>query len=70
MTFDEWVQYGIDQKWCCPVVCQTHDGVPFTVAEEMAWEDGDDPCVHVIRVVSTPAEHDEAMPTVVPWRKE
>jgi hypothetical protein len=49
MMFDEWLQYGLDQNWCGPSVCYTHDGVPTTGEEEdLMYEE--DPCIHIIRL--------------------
>jgi hypothetical protein len=49
MTFDYWLSLGIKHGFCGPVVCSTHDGTPLSVEEEEEFEDGYDPCVHVIR---------------------
>ena len=54
MTQEEWIQYGMDRKYCGPVVCATHDGVPTSEDEDNQWYQGDDPCQPVIRVY-----HDE-----------
>lgn len=54
MTFNEWVTYGLEHKFCGPIVCATHDGVPSSEEEDMQWEEGQDPCQPVIRVY-----HDE-----------
>ena len=53
MTFDEWLQYGYDQKWATPPVCHIHDGVPLDPEEEQEMEEGLDPCIHVVRVCQT-----------------
>jgi hypothetical protein len=50
VDFDEWVSYGMTQGWCGPAVCVPHDGVPTSVEEEDAYDEGDDPCVHIIRL--------------------
>lgn len=50
MTFEEWLEYGIKLGYCTPQVCQTHDSVPMTDYEEMQWEEGHDPCIHVVRL--------------------
>jgi len=71
MTFNEWLQIGISNRWCGPVICDTHDGMPLTEDEsEMIW-DGQDPCIHIVRLYETP-EHAEAIeeshsPSM--WRK-
>jgi hypothetical protein len=49
ISFDEWIKIGIEQGWCGPTVCYTHDGLPLSVKEEEElWEQ--DPCVHIIRL--------------------
>ncbi len=49
-SFDDWLDYGMEQGWCGPAVCETHDGVPMTEEEEDEFMDGADPCLHVIRL--------------------
>lgn len=46
----EWLRVGIENNFCTPTVCQTHDGVPMTEEEDEAWEEGLDPCVFVVRI--------------------
>lgn len=46
---DDWIRYGVLKGWCTPPVCATHDGIPQTREEDESWENGEDPCVHVIR---------------------
>jgi hypothetical protein len=49
-TFDEWLQYGFEHGYCGPPVCHTHDGVPSTMGEVEQFDEGDDPCIHIIRL--------------------
>jgi hypothetical protein len=49
MDFEDWMRYGIEHDFCGPPVCSTHDGVPTTEDDDAAFDDGDDPCIHVIR---------------------
>ena len=53
MEFDnvhEWIQHGIDNGWITPTFCFTHDGDAYMTEEEEAeWEDGGDPCCHVVK---------------------
>lgn len=49
MNFDEWVKYGLDNNWCGPAVCYTHDGLPTSQAEDDEFEEAD-PCLHIIRL--------------------
>lgn len=49
-SFDEWIVFGMNKGWCGPPVCSTHDGVPMSEEEEAQWEEGTDPCSHVIRL--------------------
>lgn len=69
MTFDEWVRIGIDHQWAIPVVCATHDGTPMTPEEEALWEQGDGPCMHIIRVCE-PHQHQAIYnnTTAMKWR--
>jgi hypothetical protein len=53
MTFDEWIKTGYDLGYCSPPVCSTHDGTPTTATEDEQWEEGDDPCLHVVRLYNT-----------------
>ena len=50
MNFDEWLQYGLTKGWCGPTVCLTHDGTPTSIEEDFAFDQGEDPCVHIIRM--------------------
>jgi hypothetical protein len=50
MTVDEWIEFGVWKGWCSKPACATHDGIPRTALEEEAWEEGFDPCEHVIRL--------------------
>lgn len=50
MSFDEWIAFGISMGWCGPPVCHTHDGVPTSVEEEEMWDEGTDPCIHIVRL--------------------
>lgn len=71
MDQTEWLRMGIQNGWCSPPVCATHDGLPETVDEALAFEEGSDPCIHVIR----PYESDEVRKAVEDfhapsgWRK-
>jgi hypothetical protein len=49
-TFDEWLQEGLDLKFCGPAVCNTHDGLPLTAEEEQEFDDGGDACIHILRL--------------------
>jgi hypothetical protein len=50
VTFDEWLKIGMDEDWCGPPVCVTHDGVPSTAVEDEAVDEVGDPCLHIIRL--------------------
>jgi hypothetical protein len=49
-TFDEWLLQGVTLGFCSPVVCETHDGVGLTVEQEEEFNQGFDPCLHVVQV--------------------
>jgi len=50
LTFDEWITYGIEKGWCGPPVCYTHDGLPMSEQEYAEFDEGQDPCTHVVRM--------------------
>lgn len=50
MTFDAWIKYGISMGWCGAPVCSTHDGIPTSAIEDEEYEQGGDPCIHVVRM--------------------
>ncbi len=70
MTFDEWIQIGVDNKWCGAPVCSSHDGIPMSEAEEQMWEEGSDPCHHVVRLYESEEVADEINQTfsAYSWR--
>lgn len=51
MDVYEWVELGVKQGFCSQAVCATHDGVPSTAEEADEWEEGGDPCQHVVRLL-------------------
>ena len=53
MNFDEWIKIGYDLGYCTPPVCATHDGIPSTATEDEQWDQGDEMCIHVVRVHNT-----------------
>lgn len=48
-----WYKLGRRAGWVSPVVCATHQGTYEYESEEnrQEWEDGGDPCVHVMVVL-------------------
>lgn len=54
MSFDEWARIGLLRGWAGPPVCSTHDGIPSSAEEEEQFEEGYDPCVHVMRLYEEP----------------
>lgn len=72
MTFDEWLQIGIDNNWCGPAVCETHDGLPLSVDEEEIFVDmGLDTCIHILRLYESEEHKNEVESNHSPsqWRK-
>lgn len=70
MDFNEWVRFGRERNWCGNAVCYTHDGLPLTKTEDDEFNEGLDPCVHVIRLYESKevrdAVEDNHAPSV--WR--
>jgi len=56
MDFEAWVRIGFDNGWAGAPICETHDGVPLSGAEDVEFSDGGDPCIHIIRLYDD-AEH-------------
>jgi hypothetical protein len=50
MSFFEWRDLGIANKWISEPFCDTHDTGYMTDEEQKEWEDGNDPCMTVFRV--------------------
>jgi len=48
-SFMDWMRVGMENGWCGPSVCYTHDGLPLSEAEEGEFEEHD-PCIHIIRL--------------------
>lgn len=70
MNFTEWLKTGMNNGWCGPAVCYTHDGLPLSEEEIDDFEMGD-PCVHIVRLYED-HKHREAVeqahsPSI--WRK-
>lgn len=71
LDFDTWLAQGMNLGWCGPAVCQTHDGTPVSEGEEAEFDEGYDPCLHILRLYAD-QETKEAVevnhsPSV--WRK-
>jgi len=49
-SFDEWLQEGLSLGFCGPAVCYPHDGLPMTEEEDNQFSEGEDPCIHIIRL--------------------
>lgn len=50
MTFDDWIEQGYAQGWVGPPVCETHDGTPMSEEELLEFQEGGDPCIHILRL--------------------
>lgn len=49
--FIAWLSQGIDNEWITQPFCNTHDIDPgMTEEEQEEWEQGFDPCQHVVRL--------------------
>jgi hypothetical protein len=69
--FDSWLRYGMAMGWCGPAVCETHDGLPMSRDEEDLFFEGNDPCIHVIRLYEDEAKRVDVEQNHSPsqWRK-
>jgi hypothetical protein len=50
LDFREWIEYGVTNGWVSEPSCFHHDLLPTTEEEDVAMEEGDDPCIHVLRL--------------------
>jgi hypothetical protein len=50
LAYEEWMTYGIKKGWCGPPVCYTHDGLPMSEQEDLEFGEGQDPCIHIVRM--------------------
>ena len=46
----EWFEYGASKGWVSPPSCYHHDMLPTTEEEDAAMEEGDDPCINILRL--------------------
>lgn len=53
LSFDEWMKIGVTQGFAGAPICSTHDGIPMSLEEEQEFEEGNDPCIHVVRLYET-----------------
>ena len=70
MEFNEWLETGIRNGWCGPDICYTHDGLPSTELEDEQFEEGGDPCIHIIRLYEDPDHKNQIQENHAPsiWR--
>ena len=48
--FEAWLKHGIEMGWCGPAICYAHDGMPMSEPEETFLQEGNDICIHIIRL--------------------
>lgn len=73
LGFDQWLEIGIRQGFCTPPICETHEGLPLSVSEEIDWESGDDPCIHIMRLYADKEQGNSVELNnqwIQRWRKE
>ena len=50
--FQIWFNNGVERGWISDVTCATHDGIdPIDEEEAQAWENGEDTCQFVVRIL-------------------
>ena len=71
MNQAEWLVYGLENGFCGPRVCIFHDGLPTTKSEDDEMDEGNDPCVFLIRMYSDAQERAEIEANHSPsvWRR-
>lgn len=70
LDFNDWVKLGFDAGWVGPPICETHDGLPLTEAEEAEFE-YNDPCIHILRLYDSEEDKAEIEANHAPsvWRQ-
>ena len=63
LTYDEWMAFGIEKGWCGPPVCYTHDGLPMSEQEDVEFGEGQDPCIHIVRMYEAVSYTHLTLPT-------
>lgn len=55
----EWLQHGVDAGYCTSSWCWTHSD-PSDVSPQIGvtFDDGDDPCVHVVTLLDDRSHND------------
>lgn len=66
-----WLRHGLLKKWISPPACYSHDGIGMLPEEDDAFENGDDPCIWLIRVYEDERMADDLEENHAPygWRK-
>jgi hypothetical protein len=50
MTLEQWIEYGVQRGFCTEQYCDTHAGTPLSDTENELFDEGSDPCIHVVRL--------------------
>lgn len=45
-----WLEIGVEKGWCSFPTCSTHDLLAMTEEEDEMFDDGEDPCIPVVRL--------------------
>jgi len=53
----DWYQTGVDNGYCTQYFCDTHDGIPMSDQEIESWEEGNDDCYWVLRLLEIEQEN-------------
>lgn len=71
ISFDAWLEAGVANGFVGVPVCSTHDGIPTSADEDAQFEDGEDICLHVLRLYSSPEHRSEVEDNHSPsvWRR-
>lgn len=71
MKQDEWIEIGVKRGWCSPPICEPHDGTPMSKEEAEQFEEGQDPCIHLLRLYNNDEHRREVeeFSSQAVWRK-
>ena len=56
--FSEWFMIGFNAGWITDIVCNTHDGLPLKDYELEAFDNGESPCIPILRLWASDGEEE------------
>lgn len=67
MDFEDWLSIGREHGFISRPVCSTHEGIPMSDEEVAMWDEGDDTCIHILRLYQDNSQHDAVEKNMDRW---